>query len=46
MSVLLVCLPEERLPAAQLAQLQDAAPGMRVVRTTERAQNEGQLDQV
>ena len=33
MSVLLVSLPVERLPAAQLAQIQTAAPDMRVVMT-------------
>src|SRR6476661_2668286 len=46
MSVLLVCLPAERLADSQLAQLQAAAPDMRVVMTTERAVIEGLLDQV
>jgi phosphoglycerate dehydrogenase-like enzyme len=39
-------MPAERLPEAQLAQLQDAAPGMRVLRATERAEIEGLLDEV
>ncbi|MDQ2998817.1 MAG: D-2-hydroxyacid dehydrogenase [Chloroflexota bacterium] len=46
MSVLLVCLPAERMADSQLAQLQSAAPDMRVVRTTERAAIEGLLDEV
>jgi D-2-hydroxyacid dehydrogenase (NADP+) len=46
MSVLLVCLPADRLSAAQLAQIQAAAPGMRVVMTTERAAIERVLDDV
>ncbi|MEO7913225.1 MAG: D-2-hydroxyacid dehydrogenase [Roseiflexaceae bacterium] len=46
MSVLLVCLPVERLSEAQFAQLQAAAPDMRVVRMTERAEIEGLIDEV
>jgi phosphoglycerate dehydrogenase-like enzyme len=46
MSVLLACLSAERLPESQLAQLQAAAPDMRVVMTTERAEIEGLLDEV
>jgi D-2-hydroxyacid dehydrogenase (NADP+) len=46
MSILLVCLPAERLPEAQLAHVHAAAPGMRVVQTTERAEIEGLLDEV
>jgi len=46
MSVLLVCLPPERLTEAQLAQIQTAAPDMRVVMATERAAIEGVLDAV
>jgi phosphoglycerate dehydrogenase-like enzyme len=46
MTVLLVCLPEERLPEAQLAHIHAATPGMRVVRTTDRAEIEGLLDDV
>jgi phosphoglycerate dehydrogenase-like enzyme len=46
MSVLLVGLPADRLSAAQLAQIQAAAPGMRVVMTTERAAIERVLDDV
>jgi phosphoglycerate dehydrogenase-like enzyme len=44
MTVLLVCLPPDRLSEAQVAQVQAAAPGMRVVRTTERTAIEGLLD--
>jgi len=46
MSILLVYLSSERLPEPQLAQIQAAAPGMRVVRATERAEIEGVLDDV
>jgi len=46
MSVLLVCLPAERLPDSQLAQIQAAAPDLRVVMTTERAEIEALLDEV
>lgn len=46
MSVLLVCLPAERMADSQLAQLQSAAPDMRVVKTTERAEIEGLIDEV
>jgi D-2-hydroxyacid dehydrogenase (NADP+) len=46
MSILLVCLPAERLPEAQLAHVHAAAPGMRVIQTTERAEIEGLLDEV
>jgi D-2-hydroxyacid dehydrogenase (NADP+) len=46
MSVLLVCLPAERLTEAQFAQVCAAAPNMRVVRTTERAEIEQALDDV
>jgi phosphoglycerate dehydrogenase-like enzyme len=46
MSVLLLCLPADRLSAAQLAQIQAAAPGMRLVMTTERAAIERVLDDV
>jgi D-2-hydroxyacid dehydrogenase (NADP+) len=46
MSVLLVCLSAERVPAAQFAQLQAAAPDMRVVMTTERTAIEGLLDEI
>ena len=46
MTILLVCLPAERLPAAKLAELQAAAPGMRVVMTTERAEIEAVIDDV
>ena len=46
MSVLLVCLSAERLPDSQFAQLQAAAPDMRVVRATERASIEGLIDEV
>src|SRR5215217_8448954 len=46
MTILLVCVPAERLPAAQLAQIQAAAPDMRVVMTTDREKIEALLDQV
>ena len=46
MSVLLVCLPADRLTEAQLAQVSAAAPGMRVVKTTERAVIEEMLDNI
>src|SRR4051812_16737397 len=46
MSILLACLPPERLSEAQLAQIQAAAPDMRVVRATERAKIEQLLDEV
>src|SRR3954452_16854140 len=46
MSVLLVCLPAERLPDSQLAQIQAAAPDLHVVMTTERAEIAALLDQV
>jgi D-2-hydroxyacid dehydrogenase (NADP+) len=46
MSVLLVCLSAERLPESERAQLQAAAPDMRVVITTDRAEIEGLLDEV
>ena len=46
MSVLLVCLSAQRMPAAQFAQLQAAAPDMRVVMTTERPVIEGLLDEI
>ncbi len=46
MSVLLVCLPAERMADSQLAQLQSAALDMRVVKTTERAEIEGLIDEV
>jgi len=41
-----VCLPAERLPDSQLAQIQAAAPDLRVVRTTERAEIEALLDEI
>jgi phosphoglycerate dehydrogenase-like enzyme len=46
MSILLACLPPERLSESQLAQIRAAAPDMRVVRTTERAEIERLLDDV
>src|SRR5690348_267584 len=46
MSRLLVCLPAERLSESQLAQIQAAAPNMRVVMMTERAEIERVLDNV
>ncbi len=46
MSVLLVCLPVERLPEAQLAQIRAAAPDMRVVMTTDRAEIEPLLGEI
>ncbi len=46
MSVLLVSLPSARMSEAQLAQVQAAAPDMRVVMTTDRAEIEGLLDDV
>jgi len=46
MSVLLVCLPAERLPEAQVAQIRAAAPDMRVVMTTDRAEIEPLLGEI
>jgi len=46
MSVLLVCLPVERLPEAQLAQIRAAAPDMRVVMTTDQAEVEPLLGEI
>jgi len=46
MSVLLVCLPADRLTAAQLAQVSAAALDMHVVMTTERAMIEEMLDDI
>ena len=46
MSILLVCLPADRLPESQLAKIQTAAPDMRVVTTTEHAEIEALLDEV
>jgi len=46
MSVLLVCLPAERLPEAQVAQIRAAAPDMRVVMTTDQAEIEPLLGEI
>ncbi len=46
MSVLLVCLPAERLPEAQVAQIRAAAPDMRVVMTTDQAEVEPLLGEI
>jgi len=46
MSVLLVCLPPARMAEAQIAQVRAAAPDLRVVVATERAEIERVLDEV
>ncbi len=46
MSVLLVCLPSDRMPEANVAQVRAAAPDMRVVVTEERVAIERVLDEV